>query len=738
MGDEINEEYDIKRVAFAYENIELFYDKSSQDTNKKISLKFLEQILINGGNYEAKYSYAKYTNYGRKYSYGIQSVKRNIRDFLLTGSGVCDYDIKSAHPTILYFLCKTHNIHTENNLLKDYVLNKDAVIEKHFPAEIEAGKDVKKLILTATNSDDILFTKNQWIKDYQSEMVVIREGLKKLKIYKKILQDTEKIKQDTNNQNSSFVNRILCKVESEIIDKFASFTGTETDSQSVFALMFDGILVKNGSDELLDNYNYFVKKTYGEYFNIVNKKIETTIDMGGYVYNAQDVLGSIDSRETCLAVFVEKFKPIKIINPALYGIIQKDGTYEFYKKDAFIQSVEHIRFTNERGAITPAVNEWLRDGITKNDVFSQIITDPEYEGTEMYNLWRQWDILNWEGEWTDDAKAVEYMRKHIVVLCGDDEKVAESIELWVSHMLKYPKCKSFVPIFIGRQGAGKDMFFAWIEMMIGEKKKFETSTPEKHIWGSFNPFMKSAFLIHLSEFGKKNTQDYVGQIKAITTTGKICINEKNKGEYVIDSYHRFVGASNFAEPIPIEGDNRRYLLIHTSPEKIGDTEYFNEGWSYKDDKNAIKSMYNYFMGLNPDEKLQYHQIETSEYMKYIKDISKSQEQCWLEKYVNEYITDRRGKTDRITTTDLYEHYLQWQSATRQPFKFEKRKFLIQIKVAIGNTTKHIKYYKSAGVMVFAFEWDAIKTEDKIPIFDSGFDGIAIENTNDIEIVTDIT
>ena len=90
-------------------------------------------------------------------------------------------------------------------------------------------------------------------------MVVIRDALKNLKEYKKILQDTEKIKQDANNHNSSFVNRILCKVESEIIDKFASFTGTETNSQSVFALMFDGILVKNGDDELLENYNYFVK-----------------------------------------------------------------------------------------------------------------------------------------------------------------------------------------------------------------------------------------------------------------------------------------------------------------------------------------------------------------------------------------------------------------------------------------------------------------------------------------------
>ena len=154
------ETYDLKKLAYAYENIDIFYDKKSQEVNKKMTKDFLANMLINNGTLEVIYSYAIYTNYGRKYSYGIQCVKRELRNFLLAGSNVKDYDIKSAHPTILYYLCVKHKIHTEKQLLKNYVFNKDEVIEKHFLQETYEGKDVKKLILMATNSDEFLFSKN--------------------------------------------------------------------------------------------------------------------------------------------------------------------------------------------------------------------------------------------------------------------------------------------------------------------------------------------------------------------------------------------------------------------------------------------------------------------------------------------------------------------------------------------------------------------------------------------------
>tara|TARA_B100000780_G_scaffold32882_2_gene20655 strand:- start:100 stop:834 length:735 start_codon:yes stop_codon:yes gene_type:complete len=223
--------------------------------------------------------------------------------------------------------------------------------------------------------------------------------------------------------------------------------------------------------------------------------------------------------------------------------------------------------------------------------------------------------------------------------------------------------------------------------------------------------MKSAYLIHLSEFSRKNTQDYSGKIKSLTTTGKILINEKNKGQYQIDSFHRFIGASNYAEPIPIESDNRRYLLIHTSPDKIGDNEYFVEGWDLLKDKNAIKSMFVYFINLQPPENFKYHLIKETEYMEFLKDVSRPQEECWLEYFVNK--NKKKGEFHKFKTLYLYDDYRKWCDNSKQSYKMEKRKFLIQLKVAVGNITKHIQIRKSNGQMVGEFDWDSIENEGNI-------------------------
>ena len=705
------EKYDVRKLGYCLEHLDDFFTKDTQEETKKQTKKFLEQLVINNGEMTYDYVYARYTNYGRKYSYGIQGISKNIRNYLLAHAAVVDYDIKNAHPTILYHLCVKHKIHTEKQLLKSYVFNRDKVIQDNFQEEIFNNEDVKRLILTATNCDDMLFSNNTWLVDYQNEMMFIREQLEKIKDYKKILDDTGKLKQDSRNMNSSFVNRILCKVESEIIDKITTFIMKK--DYEVFALMFDGLMVYEGTDTILAQINQMVQTVYGDYFHITQKDIVTDIDDSGYELDLDAVFGNIDSVETRIKLLTDKFKPIKIINPPLYGIKSSEGEYCFHKKDAFIQALEHIKYTNERNQQAAVVNKWLNEYISDEDIYDNIIIDPEYTGKDKFNIWTGWEVDSWqcpvEGDWIYNEKAVEYFKQHILVLCNYDEAVAESIRLWIAHLFKYPKNKSFVPIFVGKQGTGKDMLIAMITKLLGEKKKFETSTPEKNIWGSFNPFMKSAYLIHLSEFGRKNTQDYVGNIKAITTTGRIMINEKNKGEYEIDSYHRFIGASQVPEPIPIEKDNRRFNIILTSGDKIGDTEYFNEGWGYVNDKNAMKSIYDYLMSIDVPEQLQYHMIKESDYTEYIREVSVPQEENFLRDFISENM--KKDKVEKFKTIDIFVKYLKWCDDTKQSFKMEKRKFLVQMK-KVTYETAHITVYKSGGTMCARFDWNALHNEGK--------------------------
>ena len=180
------ESYDIKKVAYALEHLDTFLGKEAEKDYKKQVKYFLEEVLIKEGKISVDYKYAHWTNYGRRYAIrGIQGKKKEIRNFLLAGSNVKDYDISSAHPTILYYLCLKHNIRVK--LLKDYVFNKEEIIKNNFQQEVFNKEDIKNLILTASNSDEPLFTPNKWIIEYQEEMDFVREELQKVKDYKNIL-----------------------------------------------------------------------------------------------------------------------------------------------------------------------------------------------------------------------------------------------------------------------------------------------------------------------------------------------------------------------------------------------------------------------------------------------------------------------------------------------------------------------------------------------------------------------
>ena len=72
---------------------------------------------------------------------------------------------------------------------------------------------------------------------------------------------------------------------------------------------------------------------------------------------------------------------------------------------------------------------------------------------------------------------------HVYILSGNDAKVQDILLQWVAHMFQYPEYKSFVPVLISEEGAGKGTFFAWMRALMGTHKVFETGEPLKYVFG---------------------------------------------------------------------------------------------------------------------------------------------------------------------------------------------------------------------------------------------------------------
>jgi len=198
-------------------------------------------------------------NKGRYFSgTSIQGRPKYIRGYLLHDD-TTDIDMVNAHPAILLYLCKLHEVPHAN--LEKYVANRTSILQKG-PATKE---DYLKAVNTEkrnTKIDDANF------KEFDKEMKVIQKLL--LEKY----PDFKTTK--TYNENGSLINHVLCHFENKILQLMIQHI--QQKNIEICALMFDGFMV------------------YGDYYKDENllKELEEVIQEYGvklsYKEHNQDLI----------------------------------------------------------------------------------------------------------------------------------------------------------------------------------------------------------------------------------------------------------------------------------------------------------------------------------------------------------------------------------------------------------------------------------------------------------------
>ena len=131
---------------------------------------------------------------------------------------------------------------------------------------------------------------------------------------------------------------------------------------------------------------------------------------------------------------------------------------------------------------------------------------------------------------------------------------------WFAHLLQKPAQKSTHLIITGKQGTDKTIALSPIKKIMGGGY-FESTQPERDVWGSFNPIMASSLLVVLSETDKRNSYGADGRIKALITDPEITINDKGIKPFVVKSFHRFITPTNSFDPVKMEDGDRRNMII---------------------------------------------------------------------------------------------------------------------------------------------------------------------------------
>jgi hypothetical protein len=635
--------------------------------------KFCETIIRTRGEIKRIYTYSLQTPLelgGRLFSgNSVQSIKGVFRGFLMTHT--TDIDMKNAHPVILSYICRLHDIKCPN--LDYYIQNREQILS-------EFGESGKVAFLKSVN-DDKLNKKiaNKFFKDFDKEMKEIQKHIVNLEEYKNIVSTTNAEKY---NFNGSVMNKILCMYENKILQECISVINSQ--NIEICALMFDGLMVYGNfyeNEELLN----MITSRVNEKFDRLNMKWsykphDTTIDpdnIPDFEVKEEDLIEQAFRKE---AYEFEKTHA-KIINREMF-VKEENNIITCMTRKHFMTAYEHLVFEYEANKVKIQGNfiaKWMKNNPTMR-CYDDIGIYPNRTicPSNIFNMWKPFD-MELVGEYENKPDELAVILNHIKILCGNDEVVTDYFIKWIAQMIQYPEVKSICPTLISKEGSGKGTLLLLIEKMIGFNKYFETTNPMRDIWGDFNGRMANTFLINLNEMSKKDTLECQGRIKGLITDGKLTINNKGMNQYQIQSYHRFIVTTNNEDPITTKSDDRRNLIIRTSDELKGNDEYFKKMNEMINDVNVVKTFYEYLKNIPNMENFREIPLPQTEHQNEMKEMNMDIEERWVRDMVSIRETDFE-----MSGTDNFRSFMDFCIENGIEYKTNALKLGLKIKRLIGD------------------------------------------------------
>ena len=613
------------------------------------------------------YKYSEQFENGRLYGvHSIQNLDGIIRGFLF-GTTTTDFDMKNAHPHILEYICRVRDIRCP--CLTEYIHNRDAIVHK---LNMVGVKDPKFEILKMLNTEKLTRISNDCeniLKNLRDEFKTIRGRLKQEQDFVEQLQHAMIYK--PSNVEGSFVNRILCIYENKIMQAMASYIHSKQLEIAEYA--FDGILVYGqfyDRPEMLSDMQAYVNETFPNLNMTLTMKPHSQVITAEYLEHLEEPV--FVAEEETYAYMKKEFERThcKIVQKSMF-INEYNHKPCFMNRKQLMDAYEHMNYKDKDGKKLPFLVAWLKDEeirlYTDVDTFPPPLVCPK----DIYNLWIPFE-MEFITEW--EEKDVSVFLNHIKILCNHEEETYDYFIKWIAQMIQYPAVKTTMILFQGAEGCGKGRLFSIIEKLIGSSKYFETSCPERDVWGHFNPRMSNSFFVHLSELSKKQTMDSENKIKALVTDPAIEINQKGKDTISTTSYHRFVVASNDDEPMNTHKGDRRKLLISSSNELKGQSDYFKTLSECIEDVNYIKSFYEYLKAIPDMHSFGRIPIPMTEYQKLLCELSITP----IEAFIKDMVSDCTRPELVYTSKELFDKFQDYLVQSKTKYDINIIKFGVRL------------------------------------------------------------
>jgi hypothetical protein len=271
------------------------------------------------------------------------------------------------------------------------------------------------------------------------------------------------------------------------------------------------------------------------------------------------LIGSIGSKGLCRILGEERDKKGR---PVIVYQTQTDFMLRYKKR-----SVDWVT-ADGKPASKPAALWWLEH--VRGRYFEGVTfapgKPPVVDGK--YNRWRGFAC-----DASPDGSCDLYLAHIKEVICGRNDDHYEYLLNYLAHIVQNPDLPAEVAIVLrGGQGTGKGVFVWWFGKLFG--RHFITVTSSELLAGKFSGHLAEGIVLFADEQIASDDKRVAARLKTIITEVEIMSESKGVDAEMADNHLHVFMASNERWVVPVDGDDRRYVVLDVSTERKQQGPYF--------------------------------------------------------------------------------------------------------------------------------------------------------------------
>lgn len=194
----------------------------------------------------------------------------------------------------------------------------------------------------------------------------------------------------------------------------------------------------------------------------------------------------------------------------------------------------------------------------------------EYRGLSMLNTYRAdgvepcaADDLTFE-----DEQAIRRVQRHFEMLFCDPRERGILLD-WLFWVARFPGRRvSWMPVIQGPQGCGKTFIGRLLQLAVGHNMR---QIDPGAIGGRFNGWAADSVVNVIEEIRVSGTSKFeiMDKLKPLITNNEIGIEEKGRDQRTVPNHASYLSFTNHMDAIPIDGHDRRYCMLATTPRTPG-------------------------------------------------------------------------------------------------------------------------------------------------------------------------